>query len=125
MITYGVDSVFGATVATGRFRNGLPLRRVIEPIPVFIFGYPLLTIPVGFESDGTSLPRFARLFWKDGWREDYAGPALLHDYLLEHSDFPKSQIDWLYQGALRSNDVSALETGIFWLAVRTREPGKH
>ena len=54
----------------------------------------------------------------------YRAAALLHDRMLDAAEHPKWVIDWLFMGALRASGVSALEAGIFWLAVRTRRPGK-
>jgi len=97
--------------------------RLAVSVDVALNGAPLCVIPEGYQSDGLSRPWWA--FWK--WRRfdaRYSEAALLHDYLLDHANMPKWQIDWLFMGALRASGVSALEAGIFWLGVRTRRPGK-
>ena len=98
-------------------------QEVVEPGHATLNGHPLCTFEAGYRSDGLSRPWW--MFWK--WRRfdaRYRDAALLHDYLLDTSDLPKWVIDWLFMGALRASGVSALEAGIFWLAVRTRKPGK-
>lgn len=104
-------------------RAGSRAARLIASVDVSLNGQPLCVIPDGYDSDGLSRPWW--MFWK--WRRfdaRYRDAALLHDYLLDTSDLPKWTIDWLFMGALRASGVSALEAGIFWLAVRTRKPGK-
>ena len=110
--------------ATGALRNGLPLRELQVDVHVIVADHYYLTIPKGFVSDGMTLPRLARLRWRDNWDPRYASAALLHDYLLKHSKLRKWEIDWLFMGALRSSGVSALEAGLFWLCVRTKNPGR-
>lgn len=100
-----------------------PMRRVIRPVEVRLNGSYLCQIEAGYVSDGLSRPWW--VFWKWGrWTAKYQAAALLHDHLLDTSPHPKWVIDWLFMGALRASGVSALEAGIFWLAVRTRRPGK-
>lgn len=82
-------------------------------------GHDLLTIPEGYVSDGLSRQWWMPSKW-GRWRQKYARAACLHDYLLTDTDWPKWQVDWLFMGALRACGVSALEAGLFWLAVRTR-----
>lgn len=103
---------------TGRSRNGRKIMRLRSPLTVKMRAYLLYVIPAGFESDGLSRPFFLGRKWESWGR--YSGPALLHDYLLEETALPKWQVDWLFMGALRSCGVSALESGLFWLAVRTK-----
>ena len=98
-------------------------QEVVEPCPVTLNGYPLCIIEAGYRSDGLS-----RRWWMPSkWGrfvERYRAAALLHDRLLDAAEHPKWVIDWLFMGALRASGVSALEAGLFWLAVRTRRPGK-
>lgn len=104
-------------------REAPGLVKLIVSVDVTLNSTPLCVIPDGYQSDGLSRPWWA--FWKwDRFDARYRSAALLHDYLLDHADMPKWQIDWLFMGALRASGVSALEAGIFWLGVRTRRPGK-
>lgn len=81
--------------------------------------YTVCHVPAGFISDGFSRRWWMPLKWSR-WREKYRSAALLHDYMLHRRHVPKWEADWWFHGALRSNNVSALESGLFWLAVRTR-----
>lgn len=101
-----------------RKQKGLDTFRVTDPVNVYFNGVLFLTIPGGFESDGASHPKALRNKWKS-WGK-YSAAALLHDYLLKHSDQPKWEIDTLFYIALRSCEVSALEAALFWVAVRLK-----
>lgn len=99
-----------------------PRRAVLKrPLAVSISGTVLFTIPAGFETDGLSRQWWMPAKW-GRWHPKYLRAAILHDYLLSDPERPKWQADWLFMGALRADGVSALEAGLFWLAVRTRRP---
>lgn len=98
-------------------------QEVLSPCPVTLNGHPLTTIPAGYRSDGLSRQWWMPRKW-GRFADRYRPAALLHDYLLDEARLTKAEIDWLFMGALRSTGVSALEAGAFWLAVRTRRPGK-
>lgn len=95
------------------------LAELQAPMAVDLNGQRLLIIPAGYLTDGMS-----RRWWMPSkwgrWHPRYLPACIFHDYLLTDTDWPKWQIDWLFMGALRSIGVSALEAGLFWLAVRTR-----
>lgn len=100
-------------------------REVVVPVDVFYKGQLLFTIRKGFRWNGNSFPWFACLTWDDPWHERYVLPSLLHDYALYMCkigewNMKKWEVDWLYEGALRSCKVSALETWIFKNAVRVK-----
>ena len=102
----------------GQFRRKRPLKRLTKPVTVHLGDFLLTTIEAGFVTDGSSQPWLLR--WKWGSWGRYTPAAILHDWLLERTTTPKWQADWLFMGALRDSRVSALEAGIFWLAVRTK-----
>lgn len=98
-------------------------QEVVEPCIVTLNGQPLCIIEAGYRSDGLSRRWWMPTKW-GRFVERYRAAALLHDRMLDAAEHPKWVIDWLFMGALRASGVSALEAGIFWLAVRTRRPGK-
>ena len=103
---------------TLEFENLRQRYEVQEKIYVTMNEAPLVVIPAGFKSDGMSIPFWARGKWQS-WGK-YTNAALLHDFLLLHSDLPKWQVDCLFYIALRDCGVSSLEAHIFYLAVRTK-----
>lgn len=103
---------------TNRKKRGRDIFIVAKDIDVRLNGSFLCRIERGFESDGASMPALVRAKWTS-WGK-YAGPALLHDHLLTTTDKPKWLCDVLFYVALRCNGVSALEAGVFWLAVRVK-----
>lgn len=95
-------------------------RRVTKAVEVSFSGRVVLVIPAGYEFDGMSLPKW-QLTWDDPWHYRYVAAALLHDYSLgDCPGWSKWYCDWMFEGALRSQGVSALETWVFTTAVRTR-----
>lgn len=78
----------------------------------------LLRIPVGFVTDGGSIPRWAR------WRFDPWGKAglayILHDGLFYLTLLPKWLIDALFLIALRVCGIGATEATALYLAARSR-----
>ena len=89
-----------------------------SPIRIRV-GDRVFTIEAGFESDGSSVPWWAR------WRLDPWGrrgiPGIFHDWLLRERLFSKRETDWLYLGALHAEGVADLEAVLMFLAVRTRD----
>lgn len=101
-------------------RQAVVQARVLQnQITVLLNGFWLCAIPAGYKTDGLSRPWFVKWKWRR-WDQKYLTAAVFHDYLLTDSGIPKWQADWLFMGTLRSQGVSALEAGLFWLAVRTR-----
>lgn len=98
---------------------GMRQCMIVRDVKYHLGGALIATVPAGFVHDGLSRRWGMPARWKR-WTEKYRSSALLHDYLLSLPDVPKWKADWLFHGALRSAGVSALEAGLFWLAVRTR-----
>ncbi len=99
-------------------RRGLDVFKVAKNIDVYINNSHFITIPENYETDGASIPKWARHKWKS-WGK-YSGPSIMHDYLLDHSSYPKWLIDALFYMSLRCHGVSSLEAAIFWMCVRIR-----
>lgn len=106
---------------------------VVRDCMVRLNGAYLTVIEAGYRTDKTSWPRkFLAWFrwipsvdrWLDATNDRYDRAAVLHDHLLDTSVRTKREIDLIYLAALGSTGVSSLESAIFWLAVRTRKPGK-
>lgn len=105
-------------IPTTNRRNQLDIFKVAQNIDVYINNSHFTTIPENYETDGASIPKWARHKWKS-WGK-YSGPSIMHDYLLDHSPYPKWLIDALFYISLRCHGVSALEAAIFWMCVRIR-----
>ncbi|MCG2663353.1 DUF1353 domain-containing protein [Brevundimonas sp.] len=112
---------------TSRREHGRAVWRVLEPIILrfLLVPTPLDTpryfmIPAGFETDGASIPWWAR--WKfDPWgRVGLA--AVLHDYLLSLPNVRKWEADLAFLAALRSQGAPAFMATLFYFAVRLRRP---
>jgi hypothetical protein len=95
--------------------------RVDRAPVVRLNGQPLAGPEIGFVTDAASVPWWAR--WKFTTAGRHTVAAVFHDWLLQNSDLPKWEIDWLFLGIMKANSMPDLEATIYWLAVRTR-PGK-
>lgn len=107
---------------TGRTEAGRAVWRTTDKMIVVLDQdgriAPLLTIPAGFETDGASVPRWARP-WLDPWSR-IGLPAVLHDWLLTRPDVPKWEADLLFLYALRSAGAPAFLATLLYFAVRLR-----
>lgn len=111
---------------TSRTEHGRAVWRVVEDITVKFVLIPqeltgsasYFVIPAGFETDGASIPWWAR--WKfDPWgRVGLA--AVLHDYLLAIPQVAKWDADIAFLHALRSQGAPAFMSTLFFFAVRLR-----
>lgn len=77
-----------------------------------------LTIPAGFETDGASVPWWARP-WLDPWSR-LGLAAVLHDFMLSLPLVAKWDADLAFLHALRSQGVPAFLATILYFAVRLR-----
>lgn len=110
---------------TDRVEGGRAVWRLLDPIGISVVKPDLvagvseyLTIPSGFETDGASIPFWAR--WKfDPWGR-VGLSAVLHDYLLTLPDVAKWDADLAFLHALRSQGLPALMSTLFYFAVRLR-----
>lgn len=113
---------------TSRTEHGRAVWRVFEHIVVQFTIVPppvidmprYFIIPAGFETDGASIPWWAR--WKfDPWGR-VGLSAVLHDYLLSLPTVSKWDADLAFLAALRSQGVPAFMATLFYFAVRLRRP---
>lgn len=76
------------------------------------------TIPVGYESEGMSIPR---LFWRIlSPRIDFrtAGPSIVHDFRYEFHIGTRAECDADYRDALIENGFPRIKAYAVWLGVR-------
>ena len=111
---------------TTRTQHGRAVWRVAEPIilhyslvpPAVVDVARYFIIPAGFETDGASIPWWAR--WKfDPWGR-VGLSAVLHDYFLSLPAMPKWEADLAFLAALRSEGVPAFQATVMYFAVRLR-----
>jgi hypothetical protein len=112
----------GALLPEPAQRDRLGLMRVASEVRVSLFGQ-LVVVPVGFVSDGATIPRWARFFFDPWGRRAIA--ALVHDHLLQLRfdgllRWPKWQIDAALFLLLKTDGCPDFEATVLFLAVRTR-----
>jgi hypothetical protein len=113
-----------ALVATGAYRlpgqKRRPEQRLVEPI-VFELGATgsglFITVPVGYVTDGYSLPgRLLQLFQPR--TADFLLPAILHDWLYDTGLVPRDMCDRILLQAMRAVGVAPWQRAIVNVAVR-------
>lgn len=87
-----------------------------EPLVFNVSGYGELVVPIGFDTDGCSLPR---TFWRlvgHPFDMKYLREAILHDWLYRTQEFSRAESDMIFKKVLQdSNKLEPwkIET-IFW-----------
>ncbi len=88
-----------------------------------LFGFGIIIVPCGFETDFASVPRFLRLFI-DNDDGDIRAAAVLHDYLYskqssrKYSHIDRKQADDILREAMLSSGALKTRAYSAWLAVR-------
>ena len=81
---------------------------------VFSYKGQLYTIPVGFKSDGASLPRF---FWRligHPFDMAYLREAIIHDYLYKYQPCIRKEADRFFFNLLEDNNLGIKRYFIYW-----------
>ena len=103
------------------------LWRTLTPIIADLDGYPLITVPAGFETDGASVPR---LFWPICPKfSNYTNAAVVHDYLYFHravpghfDEYDRADADRIFLELMRELGVSRWQRWAMYSAVRMFGP---
>lgn len=98
-------------------RNGTSLFRLIEPFH-YISSFGTIGVPVGFVTDGASIPRaFRNIFDPHG---PYFEAAVIHDYLYSpHNDeFDRGESDEIFKEAMYNLGVGWPTRETIYRAVR-------
>ena len=103
---------------TGATRAGRPVWRVVDGFD-FAIGFSgsglVVHVPAGFETDGPSIPWWARRLVDAG---AMVRSAALHDRLREDLRFSRLDGDAIFLTALAAEGVSAWQRELAFLAVR-------
>ena len=78
----------GEYVGTGQWRLTKPFEYVNPPI--------LVSVAVGFITDGASIPRFAWFLIGSPWSGKYARAAVIHDYLYHIQMYSRKKSDRIF-----------------------------
>ena len=95
---------------------GVDVWRVGEPVSFYSeLLAAWIDVPVGFETDFASIPRFLhRLLPKNG---EYDAPAIVHDWLYSHGIYHKDTADKIFLEALTSINVAPWKRRAMYRAV--------
>ena len=110
-----VKLAFGQVVLPGDDRNWI----LGEPLVVDVGGGEIITVPVGFTTDGASIPdAVERLtFW-----HPFEGPqrwaGIVHDWLYYEDGYDRKRADEIFRDVLRKEGASWLRTMAMYWAVR-------
>ncbi len=110
-----VKEFAGQVVLDGDDRNWI----LGAPLVVEVDDRETITVPLGFTTDGASIPRIVQ--WLTTWKP-FEGPqrwaGIVHDWLYYQDGFDRKRADDIFRDILRAEGASALQTrGMYW-AVR-------
>lgn len=92
-----------------------PWERLTAPL-VYWTGKEIITVPLGFVSDKSSVPRIPLAWLFFGGTANRAG--VLHDYLYREG-YDREWADEIFYQAILATNYSKVHAGIMWSAVRT------
>jgi hypothetical protein len=78
----------------------------------------LIIIPIGFESDGASIPQFMWSIVGHPFQKNVRPAAILHDYLYRNKLFTRKRCDQIFYDAMRYETVSYFKAQSFYISVR-------
>ncbi len=86
----------------------------------FIYDNPpdRVVVPVGFISDGASIPRIAQSLIGGPWSGRYSESAVIHDYLYETMPITKRKADRIFLDGMKILGVIWWRRNLMYLAVR-------
>ena len=101
----------------------LPGGRKVRVVESFSYdigkkGGSTIEVPVGFVSDGATIPRFAWFFIGSPMTGKYRGAAILHDYLYYTAKYPRKRCDEIFLEAMTVLNVNKVKRTIIYWAVR-------
>lgn len=89
------------------------------PLVVEVDDGEVITVPVGFTTDGASIPPFAQKL--TGWKP-FEGPqrwaGIVHDWLYYQDGYGRRRADEIFRDILRTEGASAFRTTVMYWAVR-------
>lgn len=83
--------------------------------PIYVTEEPII-VPVGFRSDGASIPKFLHWFARPFGEALYA--AIVHDYCYASHCLPRDWADSLFLKHLIKTGMNPYKAWVMWAAVR-------
>lgn len=105
--------LIGKFIGAGRWELKAPFEYRDPP------GYVLvIRVPVGFVSDGASIPRFAWSLIGSPWSGKYARAAVIHDYGYFKQTYSRKKVDDLFLKGMEILGVPIWNRRIMYWCVR-------
>ena len=101
----------------------LPGGRKVRVVESFSYdigkkGGTTIEVPVGFVSDGASIPKIFWFIVGSPLTGKYRGAAILHDYLYYSTRYPRKRCDEIFLEAMTVLKVNKVKRTIIFWAVR-------
>ena len=77
-----------------------------------------ITLPIGFRTNGASIPRFAWITTGTPYDPRYIGAALLHDFIYQTAVRSRLYADQLFRDLMLLDGVSVYQSCKMYLALR-------
>jgi hypothetical protein len=89
------------------------------PLVVDVGDGEVITVPIGFTTDGASIPNLAQTL--TGWKP-FEGPqrwaGIVHDWLYYQDGYDRKRADEIFRDILRAEGASGFRTSAMYWAVR-------
>jgi hypothetical protein len=89
------------------------------PLVVEVDDGEVITVPIGFTTDGASIPKFAQKL--TGWKP-FEGPqrwaGIVHDWLYYQDGYDRKRADEIFRDILRAEGATDFRTTAMYWAVR-------
>ena len=91
-----------------------------ELIAPFEYNNPpiIIEMPIGFVTDGASIPRFAYSLIGSPWGGRYSPASIIHDYLYFIQKYSRRKSDRIFLDAMKILEVPLWKRQLMYLAVR-------
>ncbi|MGC1513549.1 MAG: DUF1353 domain-containing protein [Acidimicrobiales bacterium] len=89
-----------------------------EPLVVLVNGNERINVPVGYTTDGASVPVWAqRLTGWGRWEDPQRWGGIVHDWMYTQPATPKAHADNVFRAVLKSEGTPRYKREIMWAAV--------
>ena len=100
----------GVYIGAGQWRLTKPFKYVRPPI--------IVEVPVGFITDGASIPQFAWSFIGSPWSGKYTKATVPHDYGYHSQTRTRKEVDGIFLRGMQILGVSWLKRWIMYRCIR-------
>ncbi len=101
----------GDYVGKGRWKLTKPFEYINSPV--------IIRVPIGFITDGASIPKIAWSLIGSPWSGRYSRAAVIHDYGYSSQTITRKEVDTIFLDGMKILGVSWWKRKTMWFFVRS------